>query len=47
MNQALQKTSKIISKTNDNWATRGDYWLKRINPVPQYKAQKRRRVLSD
>jgi len=25
MKQALQKTAKIISKANDNWAARGDY----------------------
>ena len=24
------------------WAERGDYWLKKLNPVPQYKARKRR-----
>lgn len=27
---------------DDAWAIRGDYWLKKINPVPQYKARKRR-----
>jgi CRISP-associated protein Cas1 len=26
----------------DEWAERGDYWLKKINPIPQYKARKRR-----
>lgn len=44
MNKPLQKQAKPVVKANDNWAKRGDYWLKRINPVPQYKAQKRRRI---
>lgn len=29
---------------NDDWAVRGDYWLKKLNPVPQYKARKRRKI---
>lgn len=29
--------------SNDNeWSNRGDYWLKKINPIPQYTARKRR-----
>lgn len=24
------------------WASRGDYWIRKVNPVPQYKARKRR-----
>ncbi|MFM9889019.1 MAG: CRISPR-associated endonuclease Cas1 [Rickettsiales bacterium] len=27
---------------HDRWAERGEYWLKKLNPVPQYKARKRR-----
>jgi CRISPR-associated protein Cas1 len=27
---------------DDAWAERGEYWLKKLNPVPQYKARKRR-----
>ncbi len=27
---------------DDSWSNRGEYWLKRINPIPQYKARKRR-----
>lgn len=39
-NSALNVTSK--SCINGAWSERGDYWLKKINPVPQYKARKRR-----
>lgn len=28
----------------DMWANRGDYWIKKINPIPQYKAKKRRMI---
>ena len=38
MNNLDQK----INTPSDNWATRGDYWIKRLNPTPQYKARKRR-----
>ncbi len=45
-NKHVPNACKITSDTenaNDNeWADRGEYWLKRINPVSQYKAQKRR-----
>lgn len=33
-------THKI--SVQDEWAERGDYWQKKLNPVPQYKARKRR-----
>lgn len=28
--------------TSDAWAERGEYWQKKLNPIPQYKAKKRR-----
>lgn len=38
----------IENKENDisglSWAERGDYWPKKINPIPQYKARKRRLI---
>lgn len=38
-----KQTPLKADEANDNdWSNRGEYWLKRINPVPQYKAQKRR-----
>lgn len=43
MSQAHAKAKTDDENANDNdWSNRGEYWLKRINPVPQYKAQKRR-----
>lgn len=27
---------------NQEWASRGDYWIKKVNPVPYYKARKRK-----
>ncbi len=43
MSQAHAKAKIDTEKANDNeWSNRGEYWLKRINPVPQYKASKRR-----
>jgi CRISPR-associated endonuclease Cas1 len=34
----------IISENADHdaWSERGNYWLRKLNPVPQYKARKRR-----
>jgi CRISPR-associated protein Cas1 len=40
-------TNTSSSKKNAgkaNWATRGDYWERRVNPVSQYKARKRRKI---
>lgn len=31
-----------IEPVNNEWAERGNYWISKINPVPQYKARKRR-----
>lgn len=28
----------------DDWAIRGDYWIKKLHPTPQYKARKRRAI---
>lgn len=43
MSEVHAKAKTDSEKANDNdWSNRGEYWLKRINPVPQYKAQKRR-----
>jgi len=43
MSQPHAKIKTDVENTNDNdWSDRGEYWLKRINPVPHYKAQKRR-----
>ncbi len=43
MSQTHEKAKTDSENANDNdWSNRGEYWLKRINPVPQYKAQKRR-----
>lgn len=43
MSEAHAKAKTDSENANDNdWSNRGEYWLKRINPVPQYKAQKRR-----
>ncbi len=41
MKKALKNVSK---KEQDDWSNRGEYWLKKINPIPQYKAQKRRKI---
>ncbi len=40
----LAQKKEDISDTNDIdlWSKRGDFWEKRVNPVPQYKARKRR-----
>ena len=33
----------IVKNDNDDaWAERGNYWQQKLNPVPQYKARKRR-----
>ena len=37
-----KSNNEAISTNNEDWSKRGEYWLKRINPIPQYKAQKRR-----
>jgi CRISPR-associated endonuclease Cas1 len=45
MSQPERKPQEINGNTNDNhWSNRGEYWLKKLNPVPQYKAQKRQRI---
>ena len=37
MSQAHAKARTDSENANDNdWFNRGEYWLKRINPVPQY-----------
>ena len=33
--------TKVIEE-EDLWGERGEYWQKKMNPVPQYKARKRR-----
>jgi CRISPR-associated endonuclease Cas1 len=39
----LPLTNTTSQNDNDNaWAERGEYWQKKLNPVPQYKARKRR-----
>ena len=40
MDLSNQQSSQ--SNTSEAWSERGDYWLKKINPIPQYKAKKRR-----
>lgn len=40
---AITKTVKE-STSNNAWAVRGDYWLKKLNPVSQYKPRKRRKT---
>ena len=37
-----QHTNTAQNDDSDAWAERGDYWQKKLNPVPQYKARKRR-----
>lgn len=32
----------LVDNKEDFWAERGNYWIKKLNPVPQYKARKRR-----
>jgi len=45
MSQAHAKAKTDNENANDNdWSNRGEYWLKRINPIPQYKARKRRKI---
>lgn len=39
----MSQTATILKKDSpDPWAERGEYWIKRLNPVSQYKARKRR-----
>ena len=38
----LQAIPVNSNNNPDEWAERGDYWLKKLNPIPQYKARKRR-----
>jgi len=40
----LAQKKADISNTNydDFWAKRGDFWERKVNPVPQFKARKRR-----
>jgi CRISPR-associated endonuclease Cas1 len=38
----LQANTPLKDTAKNEWAIRGDYWLKKINPAPQYKARKRR-----
>lgn len=38
----MERAKNFSFKEADTWAERGDYWIKKINPVPQYKARKRR-----
>jgi len=43
MTKAQLKLNVDNDISNDNeWSNRGDYWLKKINPIPQYTARKRR-----
>lgn len=45
MSQATANAATDSENANDNdWSNRGEYWLKRINPVPYYKALKRRNI---
>ena len=37
------KPAREYTREND-WAARGDYWLKKLNPTPQYQARKRRKI---
>ena len=37
-----QHANTAQNDDSDAWAERGDYWQKKLNPVPQYKARKRR-----
>jgi len=32
----------MATNNQDKWAERGEYWQRKLNPVPQYKARKRR-----
>lgn len=38
----LQHASTPKNDDSDPWAERGEYWQKKLNPIPQYKARKRR-----
>lgn len=38
----MERSKNCTSKEADTWAERGDYWIKKINPIPYYKARKRR-----
>lgn len=38
----LQHANTAQNDDSDAWAERGDYWQNKLNPVPQYKARKRR-----
>lgn len=41
----MNSQAVTIASQNDNddaWGERGEYWQKKLNPVPQYKARKRR-----
>ncbi len=38
----LQHANTAENDDSDAWAERGEYWQKKLNPVPQYKARKRR-----
>ena len=38
----LNSTQQVEKDDNAAWATRGNYWIKKLNPTPQYKAKKRR-----
>lgn len=43
MSKTQLKAKRNDATANDNkWSNRGDYWLKKINPVKQYKPQKRK-----
>lgn len=36
--------SKTRTAAKNDWTVRGDYWLKKRNPVPQYKTRKHRKI---
>ena len=42
MSQPQAKPESAPHSNPDDWAIRGDYWIKKLNPTPQYKARKRR-----
>lgn len=42
MNQSQKTPESLESSAPDPWATRGDYWSKKLNPISPYKARKRR-----
>jgi len=42
MGLAEKKADICDSNNDDFWAKRGDFWERKVNPIPQYKARKRR-----